>query len=73
MAESTLTSKGQTTMPADVRAFVHAKPGTKLVWSVTPDGTIIVRAKTKSILDMAGMLKSPKDRRIAVEEMNPWR
>jgi hypothetical protein len=27
---------------------------------VTPDGTIIVRAKTKSILDMAGMLKALK-------------
>jgi predicted nucleic-acid-binding protein len=24
-----------------------------------PDGTIVVRAKTKSILDMAGMLKAP--------------
>ena len=58
--ESTITSKGQTTVPAEIRAFVHAKPGTRLVWSVMPDGTIIVRAKTKSILDMAGMLKAPK-------------
>jgi hypothetical protein len=38
-----------------------------------PDGTIIVRAKTKSILDMAGMLKAPKGKRVSVEEMNPWR
>jgi len=45
MTESTLTAKGQTTVPADVRALVQAKPGTKLVWSVTPDGTIIVRAR----------------------------
>jgi antitoxin PrlF len=73
MAESTITAKGQTTVPADVRALVQAKPGTKLVWSVTPDGTIIVRAKTKSILDMAGMLKAPKGRRVAVEDMNAWR
>jgi len=73
MAESTITVKGQTTVPADVRAFVHAKPGTRLVWSVMPDGTIIVRAKTKSILDMAGMVKAPKGRRVKVAEMNPWR
>ena len=73
MAESTLTAKGQTTVPADVRALVHAKPGTKLVWSVTPDGTIIVRAKTKSILNMAGMLKAPKGQRVTVGDMNPWR
>lgn len=73
MAESTITSKGQTTVPADIRALVHAKPGTRLVWSVMPDGTIIVRAKTKSILDMAGMLKAPKGKRVSVEQMNPWR
>ena len=73
MAESTITVKGQTTVPADVRALVHAKPGTRLVWSVMPDGTIIVRAKTKSILEMAGMLKAPKGRRVKVAEMNPWR
>ena len=73
MAESTITAKGQTTVPADVRALVQAKPGTKLVWSVTPDGTIIVRAKTKSILYMAGMLKPPKGKRVAVEDMNAWR
>lgn len=73
MAESTITAKGQTTVPANVRALVQAKPGTRLVWSVMPDGTIIVRAKTKSVLAMAGMLKAPRGRRISVEEMNPWR
>lgn len=60
MAESTITSKGQTTVPADIRALVHAKPGTRLIWSVMPDGTIIVRAKSRSILDMAGMLDASK-------------
>jgi antitoxin PrlF len=73
MAESTITSKGQTTVPADVRALVHAKPGTRLVWSVMPDGTIIVRAKTQSILDMAGKLKAPRGKRVGVDDMNPWR
>ncbi len=52
---------------------MHAEPGTRLVWSVMPDGTIIVRAKTRSILDLAGMLKAPKGTRVSVEEMNPWR
>lgn len=73
MAESTITAKGQTTVPADIRALVQAKPGTRLLWSVMPDGTIIVRAKTQSILDLAGMLKAPKAKRVRVEEMNPWR
>lgn len=73
MSESTITAKGQTTVPADIRALVDAHPGTRLVWSVMPDGTIIVRAKSRSILDMAGMLKSPKGRHVGIEDMNPWR
>lgn len=73
MSESTITAKGQTTVPADVRKSVQAAAGTRLVWSVMPDGTIIVRAKTKSILDLAGKLKAPKGRHVSVEDMNPWR
>jgi AbrB family looped-hinge helix DNA binding protein len=73
MTESTITAKGQTTVPADVRALVHAAPGTRLVWSVMPDGTIIVRAKTKSVRDLAGLVKLPKGKRVAIEDMNPWR
>ena len=73
MAESTITAKGQTTVPADVRALVHAEPGTRLVWSVMPDGTIIVRAKTRSVRELAGLVRAPKGKRVAIEDMNPWR
>lgn len=73
MTESTITAKGQTTVPADIRTLLDAKPGTRLVWSAMPDGTLIVRAKTRSILDMAGMLKVPKGKRVSLDEMNPWR
>ena len=44
-----------------------------MVWSAMPDGTIIVRAKTQSIRDMAGMLKAPRGKRISIDDMNPWR
>ena len=73
MSESTITAKGRTTVPAAVRALIDAAPGTRLVWFVTPDGTIIVRTKTKSILDTASMLKAPNGKRVAVADMNPWR
>lgn len=73
MTESTITLKGQTTVPADIRAFIDAKPGTRLVWSAMPDGTVIVRAKTKSILEMAASLKVPKGKKVSLADMNPWR
>jgi AbrB family looped-hinge helix DNA binding protein len=73
MIESTITSKGQTTVPVEVREQVGAAPGTRLVWHVMPDGRILVRAKTKSILDMAGMIKPRKGTHVPVEAMNAWR
>ena len=73
MAESTLTSKGQTTVPQQIRDALGAGPGTKLLWYVLPDGSITVRTKSKSVTDLAGMLKAPKGKHVTVEEMNAWR
>ena len=73
MSESTITAKGQTTVPRQVREQIGAVPGTRLVWHVMPDGSLIVRAKTHSILALKGMLKSPRKKPVSVEDMNPWR
>lgn len=73
MSESTITIKGQTTVPQPIRDALHAAVGTKLQWHLMPDGTIIVRAKTKSILDLAGTLKLARSKRVRVEDMNAWR
>ena len=70
MAESRLTSKGKTTVPAEVRAALHAEPGTRLEWHVMPDGDVIVRAKTLSILGLAASVKT--DEHVDVKDMNPW-
>ena len=73
MSESTITAKGQTTVPRQVREQLGVGPGTRLIWHVMPDGSLIVRAKTLSILDLAGSLKAPKDKRVSIADMNAWR
>ena len=73
MPESTITAKGQTTVPRQVRELLGAGPGTRLVWHVMPGGGLIVRAKTHSVLDLQGALQSPKQKAVSIEEMNPWR
>jgi antitoxin PrlF len=72
MAESTITSKGQTTVPQAIRDALHAEPGTRLHWNLTPDGSIVVRAKTLSIKDLRGILKAPTGTHVSIEDMNPW-
>lgn len=73
MSESTITAKGQTTVPRQVRELIGAGPGTRLVWHVMPGGGLIVRAKTHSVLELKGTLKSPKKKSVSIEAMNPWR
>ena len=73
MSESTITAKGQTTVPRQVRERLGAGPGTRLVWHVLPDGRLIVRAKTRSLIDLAGSLKSLQKKPVPIEDMNPWR
>lgn len=73
MSESTITAKGQTTVPRQVRERLGAGPGTRLVWHVLPDGRLIVRAKTHSLIDLAGSLKSRQKKAVPIEDMNPWR
>lgn len=69
---STITAKGQTTVPARIRAALNAEPGTKLAWHVTSDGTVIVRAKNRSIKELAGMLRSEPPT-VSTGDMKVWR
>ena len=73
MYESTITAKGQTTVPRQVREQLGVGPSTRLVWHVLPDGRLLVRAKTHSVLDLAGSLKSPEKKPVSIEDMNPRR
>jgi antitoxin PrlF len=44
----------------------------KLHWHPMPDGTIIVRAKNRSILDVGQSLVPPKGKTLKIAQMNAW-
>ena len=73
MHASTLSPKGRTTVPHETRVFIGAGPGTRLAWHVLRTGLLLVRAKTHSVLDLAGSLKARKGKRVSIKAMNPWR
>ncbi len=41
---STLTSKGQATIPKAIRDYLGLQPGCKVVFDIDPDGRAVVRA-----------------------------
>lgn len=42
-AVAKVTTKGQTTIPQEVRAALQVAPGDLLAWEIGPDGTVTVR------------------------------
>lgn len=54
MAHSTLTSKGQVTIPAELRKSLGLEAGTRVAFHQLPNGTVIMRIKNKSLLDLRG-------------------
>ena len=69
MFESTMTSKGQTTVPKEVRKQLNLRPGDKVFWYLE-DGRIVLRTKNRSINELAGMLHRPGQRPVTLEEMD---
>ncbi len=54
--ESTLTSKGQTTIPKPIRDSLRMKTGDRMSFTLMPDGVVIMRVKNKRLSDLAGVL-----------------
>lgn len=72
MADATLTAKGQTTIPREIRDRLGLEAGDKLVFTALSDGTVVMRAKTRRLLDLAGSLTRPGQPSVSVEQMNPF-
>lgn len=54
----TMTSKGQTTVPVEVRDLLNLKAGDRLRY-VVKDGNVLLKAKNKKAADLAGILARP--------------
>jgi AbrB family looped-hinge helix DNA binding protein len=73
---TTLTSKGQTTIPREVREFLKLKSGDKLEFKLNPDGnTVTLKAANIDVLSLRGMLNrkgmkpyNPDERALAHEK-----
>lgn len=71
-ARSTLTSKGQTTVPKEVREALRMSEGVQIDWVVEKNGaTATVKPRTLRAVDLAGILgKPPKGRGLRIEDID---
>jgi antitoxin PrlF len=69
MLISTLTSKGQTTLPREVREALGLKPGDKLAYRV--EGETVRLTRPRSLIELAGCLADAyQGPPVSVEEMD---
>jgi antitoxin PrlF len=73
MSESTITTKGQITIPKAVREALHLEVGDKVYFDVKDDGTVVLVARNEPVESLFGVLKAKARLRrpLSVEEMNP--
>lgn len=67
MRESTVTTKGQTTLPKDVRKALGLQPGDKLRYILLDGEVRLLRARP--VLDLEGALKRQGQKTVTLEEM----
>jgi antitoxin PrlF len=60
MSTATITSKGQTTIPKDVRERLNLKPGDRLAFVFDKDGTLRVVPLNVSLDELKSILPPPK-------------
>ncbi len=68
--DATLTSKGQTTIPKGIRDSLGMKPGDRMTFTLMPDATVVMRVKSKSVTELAGMLKKKGRNPLPVEQLS---
>ena len=68
IAQATITSKGQITIPSYIRKKLHLETGNKLEFMIK-DSSFIVIPINNSLKSLKGILPKPK-KSFSVEEMN---
>lgn len=73
MPESTVTSKGQITIPKVVRDKLHLETGDTVYFNMRDDGSVLLVPRNEPVESLVGLLKGKVKlrRALTIEEMNP--
>ena len=70
MATSTLTSKGQITVPKAIRDHLSLEAGDRVDFMINEDGTVEVRALERPIDELYGFLRRPGAAAVSLEQID---
>ena len=70
MPASTLTRKGQTTIPKEIRDHLKLETGDQIDFLIQPDGSVVVRPATIRVQDLKGVLYRKGMKAVSMKAMN---
>jgi len=70
MALATLTTKGQVTIPKEVRESLHLHSGDKIEFFVKESGEAVIRPICRKVDDVFCKLKDINRKAVSIEEMD---
>jgi len=68
--DATLTRKGQTTIPKEIGDILGMKSGDRMTFTLLPDATVIMRLKSKSVVELAGMLRKKGRKPVSIGHLS---
>ena len=69
MSAATLTSKGQITIPKDIRNYLKIDQGDKIEFFVSKNGMVIISPIRSDVRQLKGIIAKP-DKPVSIEDMN---
>jgi len=70
LATATMTSKGQVTIPKEVRIALGIDSGDRIEFVEVEKGEFTMIAVTRSVRELKGLFRGKRDKPVSIEEMN---
>jgi AbrB family looped-hinge helix DNA binding protein len=70
MASAKVTSKGQITIPVEVRKSLGLRAGDRVDFGETDKGKVVMTAANRSVRELEGILYRKGRKPVTIEEMN---
>jgi antitoxin PrlF len=70
LSAATLTSKGQITIPVQVRNALGIEAGDRVEFVELEKGQFAIVAATRSVKELQGLFRGRRSRPVSIEEMN---
>lgn len=70
MSDARLTTKGQVTIPRDIRDRLHLKFGDRLRFRITDSGQVMLEAAKHHVGELYGLLQRKSKKPVPVEVMD---